>query len=66
MNRSADIKNLCIALEALSRIPDSGKFTDRIRDLLSDAIHEEETKPTQKLYQPPTRPEPDFDNEIPF
>lgn len=41
---SLTIKNLSIALEALSRIPESKELSERVRDLLSDEIREEETQ----------------------
>ena len=37
---SADIKNLSIALEALSRIPDSGTLADSIRFELRELVTE--------------------------
>lgn len=58
--RSADIKNLCVALEALSRFPNTEQLSDRIRDLLDDTLKEEE----QRTLTPP--PTPPSEDEIPF
>ena len=57
--RSIAIKNLCIALEALSRISGSGpeRESERIHDLLDDLLKEEEQrKRTQETNE----------DEIPF
>lgn len=59
--RSAEIKNLSIALEALSRIPGTTPeaLSMRIHDLLEDILTEEETKVQAK-------PSTTEDDEIPF
>lgn len=57
------IKNLSIALEALSRINNEGSpdLYDRVEDLLKDQIKEIETA------TPPARPATTtFDDDIPF
>ena len=63
--KARDIKDLSIALEALSRI-NGYKFeqlSDRVHDLLSDIIKEEETRTKE-----PIKPAPSTltDDEIPF
>jgi hypothetical protein len=61
--KAREIKDLSIALEALSRI-NGYKFeglSDRIQDLLSDLIKEEETK-----VEPAPKPSTTEDDEIPF
>lgn len=63
--RSADIKNLCIALEALSRFPNTELLSDRVRDLLDDTLKEEEQRITENKQHKPTRTSLD-DDEIPF
>jgi hypothetical protein len=61
MRNSNTIKNLSIALEALSRIPDSVSLSLRVHDLLDKALFEDEN-PT-----PSTEPVKNhLDNEIPF
>jgi hypothetical protein len=59
--RSREIKDLSIALEALSRIPGTTPeaLSMRIHDLLEDILAEEETR---------TKPAPSTttDDEIPF
>lgn len=64
MMHSVSIKNLCIALEALSRIPDSCMLSSRIRDLLEGLLKEEEETKTEKPETP--NPTPNLDDEIPF
>ena len=62
--KAREIKDLSIALEALSRI-NGYKFeglSDRIQDLLSDLIKEEETKTEPE----PLKPSTTADDEIPF
>jgi len=60
--RSADIKNLAIAMEALSRVAGTNAelASIRIYDLLTDAIKEEETRTTIP------KPQHDTNDEIPF
>lgn len=61
--RSANIKNYCIALEALSRIPGSNseRIGNRIRDLLHHELLQSETgRPEMKPSASGT------DDEIPF
>ncbi|MFA6159362.1 MAG: hypothetical protein WC763_07090 [Candidatus Paceibacterota bacterium] len=60
--RSAEIKNLSIALEALSRIPGTTPeaLSMRIHDLLEDILTEEETKTKPKSSKTTE------DDEIPF
>ena len=62
MRHSMAIKNLSIALEALSRIPgtEPERLSMRIHDLLDDLLKEEETK------TPPPKPSTTTDDEIPF
>jgi hypothetical protein len=60
--KAREIKDLSIALEALSRI-NGYKFeslSDRIHDLLTDLLKEEETKTTASPKSETT------DDEIPF
>lgn len=61
MRNSNAIKNLCIALEALSRIPESYNTSRRVQELLDHLLTEDETKP-----EPTTTTEPNPDDEIPF
>jgi hypothetical protein len=58
--RAREIKDLSIAMEALSRIAgyDAEKLSGRIKDILADVLNEEETKS-------PLPPKP-TDDEIPF
>lgn len=61
--RAREIKDLSIALEALSRV-NGYKFEQssyRVHDLLEGILTEEETKPP---VQEPPKPSPD--DEIPF
>lgn len=65
--RAREIKDLSIALEALSRI-NGYKFeqlSNRVHDLLSDLIKEEETKPEPTPTIRPSTTKGDED-EIPF
>ena len=61
--RSADIKNLCIAREALSRIPgyQAESHSIRIGDLISDLLKKEETRT-----EPAPRSISKQTDEIPF
>lgn len=64
MDATARIKNLSIALEALSRInhPAAGNLFEAIEGLLDKAIHEE-----RKTATPPARPATTTsDDDIPF
>lgn len=58
--RSANIKNLSIALEALSRFPSNGNHSPSIKRLLEKEIQlmQEEQHPLKTQTQP--------DDEIPF
>lgn len=58
---SADIKNYSIAMEALSRVPGEEVVTlsGRIRDLLGEAIYQQE----RRTAPPSSTPS---DDEIPF
>lgn len=60
--RSADIKNLSIAMEALSRIPGTSPehLSTRIHNLLESIITEEEETSAKP------RPSTTNDDEIPF
>ena len=62
--RSNDIKNLCVAIEALSRVPgyNTESCKDRIGDLLDDLLKEEETQPPA----PTPKPTPNPNDDIPF
>ena len=60
MRHSNAIKNLSIAWEALSRIPDSYNLSRRVQDLLDTLLTEDETKPE------PRKPTENPDDEIPF
>lgn len=64
--KAREIKDLSIALEALSRINDYKfeQLSERVHDLLSDLLKEEETKtePTPAPRPRTTKP----DDEIPF
>lgn len=57
------IKNLSIALEALSRIPNSGHLSKRIEATLEEEIDTLEKEQTEKAYPParPAIPTPDDD-----
>jgi hypothetical protein len=65
MDATVRIKNLSIALEALSRVAISGErnsLFERVHDLLEDTLKEEETK-----LPPSARPAyTTFDDSIPF
>jgi len=63
VRHSNAIKNLSIALEALSRIPDSYTLSSRIQDLLKDLLTEEETI-NEKIQAPKSKHIQD--DEIPF
>lgn len=60
--RSAEIKNLCIALEALSRIPgiEPERLGERIHSLLDGLLQEEEKRTAPPLLAVAK------DDEIPF
>lgn len=60
--KAREIKDLSIALEALSRINSYQieKLSDRIRDLLDTILTEEETP------KPESKPSTNPDDEIPF
>ncbi len=64
---TARIKNLSIALEALSRINSTGKWDpfEDVRDLLKTEIIQFEKE--QEVAIPPARPaKPTLDDDIPF
>lgn len=64
--RSANIKNLSIALECLQRFPSMPRHTDAIRELLEKEISlmQEEQYPPEPIT--PTRKPIDTEDEIPF
>lgn len=66
MRNSNAIKNLCIALEALSRIPDSYETSRRVQKLLDHCI-EEDISSTENP-DPMPRPviDTNLDDNIPF
>lgn len=66
--RSANIKNLSIALEALSRVPghDPSVFAGRIESLLAKEIEFMQEDQTPKYNITPTRKPNDTQDEIPF
>ena len=67
---SADIKNLSIALEALSRIPDSGTLADGIRFELSELVKELARKrcivQTARAKAAESTQDDVLDDEVPF
>lgn len=62
---TADIKNMSIALEALSRIPDSRELSDKIRDELSEFLYEL-TRRRRKAQNKEASPDTTPDDDIPF
>ncbi len=69
MDVTLRIKNLSIALEALSRIPGSTLFSYDIGKLLEEEIRqykEKKEKETQWPRQRPAPTAPNLDDEIPF
>lgn len=66
MRNSNAIKNLCIALEALSRIPDSWDNSRRVQKLLEHCIEED----ISSIENPDPMPRPvidtNLDDNIPF
>jgi hypothetical protein len=65
MRNSLAIKNLSIALEALSRIPNSSSLSMRIEDLLGDLLTKEEHN-VENPVKPYNAPQQSPDEEIQF
>jgi hypothetical protein len=65
MRHSLAIKNLSIALEALSRIPNSSSLSMRIEDLLGDLLTKEERN-VENPVKPYNAPQQSPVEEIPF
>ena len=56
------IKNLSIALEALSKAPENGKLAARVWFLLTQAIEDAEKETQWPQRQAPAKPNPDEDD----
>ena len=70
MLTTTDIKNLSIALEALSRIPRIEDLALRVQSLLDEAItkteYERYGKPVYPASPPPRAPAQSTEDDIPF